>query len=189
MSIFVLTLYPCCGHNLFLFLLQCRVWSSAQNTGVLVFSFAILLLCLGRGPSHSFTCRTLQFVQARRGSATNDSDRDNWDWLQTHFVSSVVHRALCVFYRSVTSWHECWRGAILHVGVDKYFSQPRLFCFFVLCLVISVSHLCSPAHLLLIHSVRVSSLLHSQSRHPSRTLRPLCDKLSEFKHFMFKLLW
>lgn len=119
------------------------------------FSLPFYFSAWGRRPSHSFTCRTLRFAQARRGSATNDSDRDNWDWLQTHFVSSVVHRAVCVFCRSVTSWHECWRGAIRHVGVDKYSNQPLLFFFLVFCLVISVWHLCSPAHLLLIHSVRV----------------------------------
>lgn len=35
------------------------------------------------------------------------------------FVLSVVHRAVCVFCRSVKSWHECWSGAIHHVDVDK----------------------------------------------------------------------
>lgn len=133
-------------------------WLGLCTTRSCSFFFFFLLLfyfsAWGWHVSHSVTCRTLRFARARHGSATNDLDRDNWDWLQTHFVLSVVHRAVCIFYRSATSWLECRSVAIHHVSIAKYSNGPLVF-FSVFCLVISVSHLCSPAHPLLIQSVCV----------------------------------
>lgn len=150
-----------------------------------LFFFPVLLLCLVvtsvsfRHPSH------VTVAQARRGSATNDSDRDNWDWLQTHFVLSVAHRAVFIFYRLATSWRECLSVAINHVDADKYSKGPR-FCFvfspvFVssslshICVLLSAYYSCSLCVFLTAPQLRLPSISH--------------PKLSDLKHFMFKLFW
>lgn len=188
-------LAPCprlfCGHRLVLCGIKKHILSMLWPQFIFLppplscfglFFFPFYFSAWGWRPSHSVTRHTLQFARARHGSATNDSDRDNWDWLQTHFVLSVVHRALCIFYRCATSWRECRSVAIHHVGVDKYPNGPLLF--FLFSVLSSLSRIC-----VLLPTYNSFSLCVSLTAPQPKLPSISHPKLSELKHFILKLYW
>lgn len=80
----------------------------------LLISVSALLFCAWGDPptTLSFVSCHIIFTRASHISATNDLDRDHWDWLQTQFclVWSVLHRAvLCVKHSKMKTRVMKWK--------------------------------------------------------------------------------